>query len=121
MERNEIIRVVREFSEYRDVRISPELLLESVSYILELPREEITGKSKKRELITARQLIILYAAIYTNWTTTKIGKVVNRGYSDVSHLLRTAFEQTLNGTAPELKSLFWKLKLRINDQKNWVK
>lgn len=114
MKREEIITVVNELTMTIEKVHSKADLIDTVCLLLLVKRDLLLSKRKERRLVTARKLIALYSIIYAKKGVQEIGEMLNRDHSSVTYLIKTAFEQTSNGTAPEIKELFHELKKRMS-------
>ncbi|MEZ4701389.1 MAG: chromosomal replication initiator protein DnaA [Rhodothermales bacterium] len=71
-------------------RITLERIMEVVSEEFGIPREHIIGKSRKREVVLARQTVMYFAKALTHQSLKSIGSYfAGRDHSTVIHALRT--------------------------------
>ncbi len=71
-------------------RITLERIMEVVSEEFGIPREHIVGKSRKREVVIARQTVMHFAKMLTHQSLKSIGAYfAGRDHSTVIHALRT--------------------------------
>ena len=71
-------------------RITLERIMEVVSEEFGIPREHIVGKSRKREVVLARQTVMHFAKLLTHQSLKSIGAYfAGRDHSTVIHALRT--------------------------------
>jgi chromosomal replication initiator protein len=71
-------------------RITIERIMEVVSEEFAIPRDHIVGKSRKREVVLARQTVMHFAKALTHQSLKSIGSYfAGRDHSTVIHALRT--------------------------------
>lgn len=70
--------------------ISLDQIVEEVSAKYNIKQEDIYGKSRKAEIVLARQLSIYLAQIYTKLSASKIGLLIgNKNHATVLHSIKT--------------------------------
>jgi chromosomal replication initiator protein len=70
--------------------ISLEKIVEEVSAQYNIRQEDIYGKSRKAEIVLARQLSIYLAGLYTTLSASKIGLMIgNKNHATVLHSIKT--------------------------------
>ena len=97
------------YKSYYDIFIYPpqmdlELILSKVCKVSGLNIEALKTKSRKRELVEARQAFFIIAANLTNKSLFKIGAMVNRDHATVIHAKD-------NAHIPEIKQIIAKTNL----------
>ena len=70
--------------------VSLDKIVEEVSLKYNVKQEDIYGKSRKAEIVLARQLSIYLAQMYTQLSTSKIGLLIgNKNHATVLHSIKT--------------------------------
>ena len=70
--------------------ISLDKIVEEVSVKCNVKQEDIYGKSRKAEIVLARQISIYLAQLYTNLSASKIGLLIgNKNHATVLHSIKT--------------------------------
>lgn len=71
-------------------KIDVEMILKKVSNSMDIPVEAILNKSRKRELVIARQITMTLAKKYTTFSLAKIGQdVAGKDHATVLHACKT--------------------------------
>lgn len=79
-------RVIRRAVKIDDKPLTIDDILEAVCAHFSVTQAAVAGKSRKRELVAARQLAMYFASKYTKMPATRIGKLVaGRDHSTVIH------------------------------------
>lgn len=88
----------------------PEIVIKASCAYYDKPIEELQTKSRKRELVVPRQVIMYFLSEYTDMTYLAIGKIFNRDHTtamyskdNVKDLMTT--DDDFKGEIDELKSL----------------
>lgn len=96
-----------------DEKYSVYNILEEVSYATGIPVEVLKAKTRKREIVEARQFYFKRAKLYTKSSLALIGSLVNKDHATVMHGIKTVnnivqvkerYEEIFEGKCPE-KSL----------------
>lgn len=70
--------------------VSLDKIVEEVSNIYNVKQEDIYGKSRKAEIVLARQLSIYLAQVHTQLSVSKIGLLIgNKNHATVLHSIKT--------------------------------
>lgn len=70
--------------------VSIDKIVEEVSNIYNVKQEDIYGKSRKAEIVLARQLSIYLAQVHTQLSVSKIGLLIgNKNHATVLHSIKT--------------------------------
>lgn len=70
--------------------ISLDKIVEEVSVIYNVKQEDIYGKSRKAEIVLARQMSIYLAGLHTSLSASKIGLMIgNKNHATVLHSIKT--------------------------------
>ena len=67
------------------IQVSLEEILSIVSKVTEIPLMALKGKTRKREVVEARQAYFLLSMILTENSLSEIGNLVNRDHATVLH------------------------------------
>lgn len=87
-------QIVRNFIKIEDKVITVEDIIQTVCKHYGLEANAIQTKSRKREIVQARQIAMYLAKTYTEFSTAKIGVLIgNRDHATVHHACKTVSEQ----------------------------
>lgn len=91
-----IIPTKKQYQEAKKIIINYELktdmvqkILEKTSRITKIPLSEIKGKSRKREVVRARQMSMFVSKKITSLGVVYIGYKHNRNHATVTHAVKT--------------------------------
>jgi chromosomal replication initiator protein len=68
-------------------------IIESVCQHYQVTPEEVSGKSRKRNLVIARQVSMFLAQKHTKMPASRIGKLIGRDHSTVLHSCEKVIER----------------------------
>lgn len=91
----------------------PEIIIKSSCHYFEIDLEDIQGKSRKRELVIPRQVIMYFLTEYTDLTYKIIGNIFNRDHTTVIHSKDTI--KDLMTTDDDIRAKVEELKKFISD------
>jgi len=87
-------KVLNQFVEKEDTEINVESIKVLICKLLEITDQEIIGKSRKRDIVSARQIIMYLAKQYTPSSYKEIGKSFGgRDHSTVIHACKSIKDQ----------------------------
>jgi len=82
--------IIKHTPKTTDKEVSLDKIIEEVSARYNVKQEDIYGKSRKAEIVLARQLSIYLAQIYTKLSVSKIGLLIgNKNHATVLHSIKT--------------------------------
>ena len=71
------------------LKTKDEVIADIVAEIWEVPKEAITTKTRQREVVEARQVLMTYRKIVTGKSLKKVGKEFGKDHATVLHAIRT--------------------------------
>lgn len=90
LERLSFIIFQPEFREYRPKEPTVEEIIEVVAHYFELPSEVLHMKTRKREIVQARQIAMYLSKEKTKLSLSEIGRLIgNKDHATVLHAKRT--------------------------------
>ena len=102
------------FYNRKSKEISIDYIIKSICGYYGIKKEMLLNKTKKREIVQARQIAMHYAKIYTNASLTKIGlKIGGKDHATVLHACKTV--KNLSETDIFFKSEVDKIGKHINN------
>ncbi|MEG0252839.1 MAG: helix-turn-helix domain-containing protein, partial [Muribaculaceae bacterium] len=90
-------------------QVNFEYITEVVSSYFNIDSDKIFGKSRKREISDARQVVMFLAKKFTKFSSTTIGLKLSRNHATVLHACKTieerlSIDKTLQGDLQKIES-----------------
>lgn len=87
-------------------------VIKEVCEYFHITHDELAGKGRNKNIVTARAYVIYTCRKFTNYTFEQIGKALNRDHSSIMHLNKKFHDDI--GIYPTDKNLYAKFLDRIN-------
>ena len=92
-----------------------EMIKKEVSNMTRIPVDVMDSKTRKREIVTARQLSMKFAKIYTKASLATIGAIIGgKDHATVLHAC-TTIDNLLDTKDPQLVSVYYPLDRKFKD------
>jgi len=104
-------KVLKNIIKERKPEFNIEQIIEIVADFFHLQAKVLKMKSRKREVVTARQLAMFFAKKYTKKSLTEIGLAFSKDHSTVVHSIKTV--KNLYETDREFKNYLDDIEMKL--------